>query len=126
MSNPPCLVLQEETHTQSRVILPQSHTAINILLVGQDSSVRVQYLSWSTAPLFCFHTEDLRSQKGKGNVPGFLEAGGSFKAGPCYCQPDLVSMEAASGAACSYQPGSWEGGPNAPWSLSLPTSSGAV
>lgn len=122
MSNPPCLVLQEQTRTQSRVILPQSHTAINILLVGQDSSVRVQYLSWSTAPLFCFHTEDaslfclhtedLRSKKGKGNVPGFLEAGGSFKAGPCYCQPDLISMEAASGAACSYQPG-------AQWSLSL-------
>lgn len=68
----------------------------NILLVVQDSSVRAQYLSWSTTPLFCFHTEDLKSQKGKGSVPGFLEAGGSFKAGPCYYQPDLVSMEAAS------------------------------
>lgn len=32
-------------------------------------------------------------------MPGFLEAGGSFKAGPCYCQPDLVSMEAASGGS---------------------------
>lgn len=34
---------------------------------------------------------------------GFLEAGGSFKAGD-YCQSDLVSMEAASRAACSCQP----------------------
>lgn len=51
---------------------------------------------WSTTPPVCFHTADLKSQKGKGSVPGFLEAGGSFKAGSCYCQLDLVSMEAAS------------------------------
>lgn len=39
----------------------------------------------------------------------FLEAGGSFKARAC-CQSDLVSMEAASGAACCCQPEAW-------WSL---------
>lgn len=39
-------------------------------------------------------------------MPGFLEAGGSFKAGAC-CQSDFVSMEAASGPACSCQPEAW-------------------
>lgn len=49
---------------------------------------------------------DWKRQKEKGSVPGFLEAGGSFKAGAC-CQSDFVSMEAASGPACSCQPEAW-------------------
>lgn len=56
------------------------------------------------------HAVNLISPKEKGSALGFLEAGGSFKAGAC-CQSDLVSMEAASRAACSCQPGAW-------WSLS--------
>lgn len=58
------------------------------------------------------HAVNLKSQKEKGSVQGFLEAGGSFKAG-AYCQSDLVSMEAASGAACSRQPEAW--GSLSPW-----------
>lgn len=52
------------------------------------------------------HAVNLISPKEKGIVLGFLEAGGSFKAGAC-CQSDLVSMEAASRAACSCQLGAW-------------------
>lgn len=44
------------------------------------------------------HAVNLKSQKEKGSVPGFLEPGGSFKAGAC-CQSDPVSMEAASGGS---------------------------
>lgn len=92
--------------------LALSHTATDILLVGQDSRGRLRHLSWSTAPPVLCQTADWKTQKGKGSVPGFLQAGGSFKARPCYCQPDLVSMEAASGAACSCQPGAqWSLGP---------------
>lgn len=66
---------------------------------------------WSTTPPVCFHTADLKSQKGKGSVWGFLEAGGSFKAWLVIASLTLFPWKQPAGAACSYQPG-------AQWSLS--------
>lgn len=50
------------------------------------------------------HTVNLQSQKEKGRELGFLEAGGSFKAGACCRQSELASRNTVSRAACSHQP----------------------
>lgn len=101
ISSPPCHILQEKTKAQRGTLTSTvSHGTHGKGLLSPKSTA----LHVSSS---CYKFE---SQKEKGSMLSFLETGGSFKAG-AYCQSDLVSMEAASRAACSCQPEAW-------WSLS--------